>query len=252
MGFLILYGIAIIIRVGFIGLCCAGIVGLCVFFPALKGYIGTREARYHKKMIKGIAMAIPILTILFFAGIHKLGDAASDRNSIYIQMNSGTTEGMERLLKRGMSADSKATNLENTPAKGNEYTLLTYLASYNSHYDDCVEKARLLLDYGADVDWEACPNCNVAGNGHGQPFCRSTPLLLVCTHPGAHAVELVELFVEYGADVNAVSGEGRTGLDILDEDIYLWRTRRGEVPEDLIALRKTLVKYGAKNKKWKG
>lgn len=229
---------------------CAGIAGLYVFVPALVGYVKTREKKFHKRMITGVALAIPLLLSLLSAGVRQLGDAVADHSSIYIQMTSGTAEEMERLLKKGISADCKATNLKNTPAKDNEYTLLTYLSSYNSHYKDCVEKAELLLDYGADVNWAACPNCH-ASYDHGHPFCKSTPLLLVCSHPGEHSSELVELFIEHGADVNAVSGEGRTGLDILDEKIYLWESDGEQAPDTFKELRKTLVKYGAKNKKRK-
>lgn len=249
MGYLGLYVFAIIIFITGAGIICAGIAGLCIFVPSLVGYVKTRDKKSHKRMITGISLAIPLLAALLFAGVHQLRDAVSDYSSIYIQLISGTTEDLERLLKKGISSDCKATNLENTPATGNEDTLLTHLASYNSHYDDCVEKARLLLEYGADVNWAACPNCR-AGYGHGQPFCRSTPLLLVCSHPGEHSTELVELFIEYGADVNAVSGEGRTGLDILSEKIYLWERDGEEAPEIFTELRKALVKHGAKTKKW--
>lgn len=219
----------------------AGIAGLSMFIPSLVGYIKTRSPKNNRIMVIGLCMMIPIALIGLYVGLGTLSSNARDYNSIYHQVNSGTVEGME-LLKKGVDPDCSWSDV---PAKAGEYTLLANFANYNSHHKDTYEKMKLLIEYGADVNWKSCPNCR-GGYGHGQPYCEYTPLMLVCERPGEQAEDIIDLLLENGADVNAKDYSGKTALDIINESIQYGVQYGNGVSEKYLKMRKQLISHGAK------
>lgn len=220
----------------------AGIVGLSMFIPSLVGYRKTRSPKRHKTMIIGVCMMIPIVCIGLIAGISTLSLNARNYNSIYHQVYLGTVEDIERLLKKGVNPDCSELDV---PAKAGEYTMLADLASYNSHRKDTYERMKLLIEYGADVNWKSCPNCR-NGYGHGQAYCQYTPLMFVCERPGEQAEDIIDLLLENGANVNAKDYSGKTALDIINESIQYGIEHGNGTSEKYLSMRKQLISHGAK------
>lgn len=188
----------------------------------------------------GAALLIPIIGV----GISKLDKLATDHNSLTHQMFYGTADDMERVLARGVEPDCHAGYSRNIPAKEGEYTMLSYVCSYNSHYDDSLEKARLLIEYGADVNRRTCPNCT---NGrHGIFGCEFTPLMFLCEYPGPQAKDMIILLLDNGADINAKNYEGQTALDLVNYKITMQSINGGTPSEFRLELRALLIKRGAK------
>lgn len=188
----------------------------------------------------GASLLIPIMGV----GISKLSELVSDYNSLTHQMFYGTADDLERVLEMGVEPDCHAGYSKNIPAKEGEYTMLSYVCSYNSHYDDSLEKARLLIEYGADVNRRSCPNCR---NGqHGNYECESTPLMFLCQYPGPQANDMIILLLDNGADINAKNYEGQTALDLVNYKITMQSINGGTPGESWLELKALLIKRGAK------
>ena len=205
--------------------------------------IALRNSKRQTRVILtavGIGLLVPILIV----GLNKLGDMAEDSVSLTHQMFYGTADDMERILEKGVDPDCHAGYPKNIPAKEGEYTMLSYICSYNSHYDDSLEKARLLIKYGADVNRRACPNCM---NGqHGTFACEFTPLMFLCEYPGDQSNDMIILLLNNGADINAKNHEGQTALDMVNREIDLQSINGGTPSEFYIGLRDLLIDHGAK------
>lgn len=216
-----------------------GIGGVILIICGLASRRSARKTRIILTAI-GIALLFPIIGV----GISKLDKLATGYNSLTHQMFYGTADDMERVLARGVEPDCHAGYSKNIPAKEGEYTMLSNVCSYNSHYDDSLEKARLLIEYGADVNWRTCPNCT---NGrHGIFGCEFTPLMFLCEYPGPQSKDMVILLLDNGADINAKNHEGQTALDMVNRKIDLQSINGGTPGESWLELKALLIKRGAK------
>lgn len=245
---MLLYLLGVIIYFGFWLLVIAGVVGLIMFIVFLAGYIGKREKKQLKMVLISAGMMTPIVLIGLTVGCSKLSTRLHNYNSIHYQMNSGTLEGMERLLKSGADPNSSWSDVR---ANTGEYTLLANLAFYNTHHDDTYERMKLLIEYGADVDWESCVNCRSYSNGafhydHGSTFCKYTPLMFVCLYTGDQGPEIVELLLENGANVNAKGYDGKNALDLINEHIRAYKDDGKAVPTKYLKIKESIVAHGGK------
>lgn len=241
---LLFAGFWLVLGIGAAIIC--GIIGVIKFVPSLLAYKHTHDRKSFDAMINSICLVLPIIIVGGGALIKKIYSDVSEYNNLYYQANFETVEGMERLLKKGIYPDCKATNLENRPARDGEYTILTNLANYNHHHEDTYEKMKLLIEYGADVNYKACPNCR---GEHGNVYCQYSAIMLVCERPGYQAVEIIELLLDNGADINAVSYSGETALDIIEDRIAYCKSRDIEPSDQTKAIRKLLIDNGAKRGK---
>lgn len=243
-----LYVLGIVVTFGLRILAAAGVVGLVMFIPSLAAYIKSREKKRFKSMLIGAYMMAPIVLIGVCLGFSKLKTGMHDYNSIHYQMNLGTLEGMERLLKNGADPNSSWSDVR---AKTGEYSLISDLAVYNRQRKDTYERMKLLIEYGADVDWESCVNCRSYSNGgfhyeHGNVFCKYTPLMFVCHDPGNQAAEIVDLLLDNGANVNAEGYDGKTPLDLIDQHIRAYDKSDEPVPEKYLMIKQSIIAHGGK------
>lgn len=189
--------------------------------------------------------AIPLLLIVALTSAVFV-KIAVNRGSLYFQTDKGTVEGMERLLKKGVSAECIADGRSrNTPAQGTELTMLGYVvlhyaANHNSmmHYD---KKIQLLIDYGADVNRKMVDP--------DKPNGTETPFLFAVRNRNR---ELAALLLKNGANVNDRYENGNTALDKVNEDIryYSSQTPRNEDQiRKLNGLKELLLDNGAKTKR---
>lgn len=185
-----------------------GAVGLVLLIIGIARRV-RKETNKNAFIITGSVLLVPLLCV----GIFKIGDAVSNYNSISHQMMYGSAGDMERLLKKGADPNCHIWRIENIPAEEGKHTLLTYLCYQNSSIDDGTEKVRLLIEYGAEVDWRSCTYCT---DLHGQYLCRTTPLMFLCLHVSPQSVDMAKVLLENGADVNAENYRGETALDMIN------------------------------------
>lgn len=184
------------------------------------------------KMRAGLSCMMPVIAIAACFGIMKIGRHLENRDSIEYQVRAGTADGLERLLKKCSTPDC---GFDGVPAKSEKFTLLSDLAYHNINRPECREKMKLLIDSGADVNWQVCLD-----GEHGK-----TPLMLLCYSPGEQVCEIAELLIESGAEINAEDSSGKTELDILEKEIGT--CTRKDHSARLEELRMVLVSSGAKN-----
>ncbi len=197
------------------------------------------------KLILGICLAVVPISLLVPVGINKLEENAKNSRDLYYQATSGTVEGMRKILESGVPADCKAFDLSmrtNAAAKGTETTILGYLVIHyndqNNERDQYGEKIQLLIDYGADVNRKM---------GYiSMPDKIATPLLMAFEHRN---INIIELLLKNGADVNARYPDGETALQKINKDIENYGPDGYRYDEDLynkfLKIRAVLLKYGA-------
>lgn len=246
MGYISLIAVFYIFAAIFIGMLITGlalvVTGVVKYFN--NGRIFTAGAK--KTLIIGICLAALPLMSLITTGIGKVGESVNNSRDLYYQANSGTVDGMRRILESGVPADCKAFDLSmrvNAPAEGTETTILGYLVIYynddRNEREQYGEKIQLLIDYGADVNREM---------GYlSMPDEIVTPLLMAVD---ARKIDLTELLLKNGADANARYQDGKTVLEKLYSDIEYYGPDGHRYSEDyynkLLSLRDLLLKYGAK------
>lgn len=197
-------------------------------------------------LIIGICLAALPLFSIILSGISKISENVKNSQDLYYQANSGTVDGMRRILESGVPADCKAFDLSgkiNAPAVGTETTILGYLVIYyndtRNEREQYGEKIQLLIDYGADVNRKM---------GYlSMPDEIVTPLLMAVDHRNSNVTELL---LKNGADVNARYQDGQTALEKLNSDIEYYGPDGYRYSEDfynnLLRVREVLLKYGAK------
>ncbi len=228
---------------------CMLIVGLVLVVLGIVNYVKNGKkftGKAKKKLIIGVCLAaLPLMSIVTNV-IGTIEKNVKDSQDLYYQANSGTVEGMRRILESGVPADCKAFDLSgktNAPAEGTETTILGYLVIYyndnrnkNEQYG---EKIQLLIDYGADVNRKM---------GYlSMPDEIVTPLLMAVDGRDG---EVAELLLKNGANVNARYQDGETALQKLNNDIDYYGPDGYRYDEDfynnLLKVREVLLKYGAK------
>lgn len=242
-GMVIAFGIFVTL---FIGTLITGLVlavtGVVKYFE--NGRQFTTGAK--KDLIIGICIAALPLMSLITTGINKVVESVNNSRDLYYQANSGTVDGMRRILESGVPADCKAFDLSmkiNAPAEGTETTILGYLVIYyndnRNEREQYGEKIQLLIDYGADV--------NRRMGYLSMPDEIVTPLLMAVDGRNSNVTELL---LKNGADVNARYQDGKTALEKLNSDIEYYRPDGYRYDEDfynnLLRVREVLLKYGAK------
>lgn len=135
--------------------------------------------------------------------------AADDYNNINHQLFDGSVEDMERLLKKGVNAKGESYTQENITS------MLGDVAKY-SRVPDSVEKALLLIEYGADVNEVMCSTCFPDHSGYRRDLCSATPVLFACDTPN---YAMLKVLIDSGGDVNAVDYYGYSALDIVERNI---------------------------------
>ena len=135
--------------------------------------------------------------------------AIDDYNDINHQLSEGSAEDVERLLKKGVNA------------KGESYTredisiMLGDVAHYSRITPDSVEKAELLIEYGADVNMVMCDACDPDHSRSRRDLCSATPVLIACDKPN---YAMLKVLIDSGGDVNAVDYYGYSALDIVEKN----------------------------------
>lgn len=225
------------------------ITGLTLVVTGVVKYIKngrTFTSGAKKLLIIGICIAALPLMSLITTGIIKVGESVNNSRDLYYQANSGTADGMRRILESGVTADCKAFDLSekiNAPAEGTETTILGYLVIYyndnRNEREQYGEKIQLLIDYGADVNRKM---------GYlSMPDEIVTPLLMAVDRRNSNVTELL---LKNGADVNARYQDGRTALQKLNADIEYYGPDGYRYDEgfynNLLSVREVLLKYGAK------
>lgn len=244
MGYVALIVIYYIFAAVFIGMLIAGLVlvitGVVKYFK--NGRRFTNGAKNN--LIIGVCIAALPLISLITTGISKVTESVNNSRDLYYQANSGTADGMRRILESGVPADCKAFSMKiNAPAEGTETTILGYLVIYyndnRNEREQYGEKIQLLIDYGADV--------NRRMGYLSMPDEIVTPLLMAVDGRNSNVTELL---LKNGADVNARYQDGKTALEKLNSDIEYYRPGGYRYDEDfynnLLSVREVLLKYGAK------
>lgn len=219
------------------------IVGIIFTVRGLKK-TSRNTPKAKKNLVTGITLiAVPLLLIVWIA-VGVIADNTSERNDLYYQANSGTAEGMERILKKGVPADCVAFGDpgKNVPAQGTQTTILGYLVSYytdtRNEREQYGEKIRLLIDYGADVNRKM---------GYlSMPDKIETPYLMAI---GRGDYELIELMLKNGANVNEPYSDGSTALDSINKRIEYYSDPKNYDKDRLeyfTEIKELLLKYGAK------
>lgn len=242
-GMVISFGIFVTLFIGTL------ITGLVLVIVGVEKYVenGRRFTSGAKKiLIIGICLAALPIMLLLANGIGKVRESVKNSRDLYYQANSGTADGMRRILERGVPADCKAFDRSgkiNVPAEGTETTILGYLVIYyndgRNEREQYGEKIQLLIDYGADVNRKM---------GYlSMPDEIVTPLLMAVDGRNSNVTELL---LKNGADVNARYQDGKTALEKLNSDIEYYRPDGYRYDEDfynnLLSVRDVLLKYGAK------
>lgn len=89
------------------------------------------------KMIGGVGCMMPAIAIAAGLGFTKISNDIENRDSIEYQVQVGTADGLERLLKKCSTPDC---NFDGVPAQSEEFTLLADLAYHNINRPECYKK----------------------------------------------------------------------------------------------------------------
>ncbi len=165
----------------------------------LAAVLRKKHKKAHKVLlILGLgAAALPVAMI-----VHYFITSAIDYRDVAYNAVEGNYNRVEELLQDG--ADPDKCNLNDA------YSALAFLADngmHSSNYrgEELVDMERLLLDYGADVDYrvefDSDSNQNYE-NGR-------TPFLYAVEKCD---IDSVKLFLEYGADINAADDRGYNAI----------------------------------------
>ena len=209
MAFISMVFVLIFLAILFLGLCGLILLIIGIVKKAKNKKMGRKSRGSKVLIVFGSVLLFPIIAILIVGSVSTVHSNMKNRGLIGYQVKEGTVEGVERLLKKGVSPDCvRDTTDENVAATDGEYTLLCYLC-YSDEVPEYAEKMQLLIDYGADVNWQM-HWCEFEPEEHisikydqeigYNDSCGETPLMMAS---GAGNVEAVKVLLENGADVNA-------------------------------------------------
>ena len=225
------------------------IIGLLILLKGILTRYDTRNdinPRGFSLIVAGLIMLLPSGIIFGHKIITAVEQTNFNRNSVHYQLHYGDVKGLERLLKKGAVVEGIGYS-EERAAEDGELTLLGDLAYYGTSYPDPVEKAALLIEYGADINRVMClySYCshNKGKNNH-EKLCSATPVLLACNSPN---YELLKLLIDNGGDVNAIDYYGYSSLDIVEKNINDTKRRSPEDIEIFEQMKELLTENGAVN-----
>ncbi|MCH5208103.1 MAG: hypothetical protein J1F04_04390 [Oscillospiraceae bacterium] len=161
-------------------------------------------------IITGAVMFLPGGILLGGYVADVVTQAADDYNNINHQLSEGSVEDVERLLKKGVNAKGESYTREDITS------LLGDVAKYSRVIPDSVEKAELLIEYGADVNMVMCDTCDPDHSRYRRSLCSATPVLFACDTPN---YDMLKALIDSGGDVNAVDYYGYSALDIVERNI---------------------------------
>lgn len=232
-------------------LCGLGVLGLILLIVGL-----VVRAKNKKKMkiskapvvliVLGILFMFPVILIVAVSLIGKIQSYIKNKEILNYQIKYGTVEGVERLLKKGVSPECVRDNYdENVAAEDGEYTALCYLC-YSHDVPEYAEKIQLLIRYGADVN-RVIHWCDYTPEEHlGDKYeedmgyndsCGQTPLMIACQ---SGSYDAVKILLEQGVDVNARDYCGETAL------IYAVKASDYSEGEEVqVKIAKLLLEHGA-------
>ena len=191
-------------------------------------------------IICGALVMLPGLIICGGRGIRAVNHAIYLHNDISHQIYDGRVGDVERLLKH--RADGRGESY--SPEEIDE--LFIDVARYGDINPDPIEKAELLIEYGADINMTVCGryDCKHDKEENREELCSATPLHIAAEYQND---VMIKFLIDNGADVNAVDYFGYTPLDIVewhkdesfsrDEDWFIKRYERTKA---------LLLQYGAK------
>lgn len=171
---------------------------------------GELKPRGFALIIAGALMFLPGGIICGFRVARVVDRAIYEYNNIQYQLLDGSVDDVERLLKKGVNADGGSYTREDITS------MLGDVADYSLTIPDPVEKAVLLIGYGADVNGVLCSLCAPDHSGYRRDLCSSTPVLIACDSPD---YDVLKVLIDNGGNVNAVDYFGYSALDIVEKNI---------------------------------
>ena len=193
-------------------------------------------------IVFGAVLTIPAICLLVVNGGLTIYTENADFHNLKYQIEYGTVEDVERVLKEGAPVESAFRyERKNIPAEGGERTVFHYLM-YGANIEQREEKMQLLIDYGADIErrqyeCDGSATEHTSEDGPDNYGCGETPLMLACQ---VNKYDVVKLLLENGADVNAVDHYGKTPL------VYVIHKNDYKSDEAVQAeIVKLLLEYGA-------
>lgn len=202
-------------------------------------------------LVLGILCGLPLLGFIGSLIYAWISTSLEHHGSLSYQVTNGNFAQAERLLNKGVSPD--CTLGSNEPAADGEETLLCWLcdggltdtdsepSTKNQGTKDNCRMAKLLLDYGADVnyvtyrhEYDDSIHTVTDETSYYMPSdrCGRTPFLLAVENVDE---DMVSLLVEYGADIEARDFCGFGALEILADECG-YDEGRVELASDLLKL----------------
>lgn len=211
------------------------------------GMVERAKTKYAPKprglalIIAGAVAFLPGGIISGSRGIKAINKAIDNYNNIGYQLSNGSVDDVERLLKKGACVEDAGLP-EERPAREGERTLLGKVADFGLVYPDAAKKAELLIEYGADVNRVMCCTCDHPY--YRSDFCSATPIIIAADTPN---YELLKVFIDNGADVNAADYYGSTALDIVEKNIKAIDRFHPNYIEVFKQMKELLIQNGAKH-----
>lgn len=150
-------------------------------------------------LVLGIIAILGVLSVVAFIGFSIVNKVSFNNNSLIAYATSEDEEGYNKLLnelKNGAEVDSNYNMIRgNYKAEEGEDTPLSALCSLNKYQTPYYDSAKILIEYGADVN-------HIGNNGK--------PPILNAAENRHH--NIVFLLIENGADITVVDKNGATIL----------------------------------------
>lgn len=187
--------------------------------------------------VLGGVFSVPLIALVGIILYAVISTAIESKTSLSQNVFDWNTAQVEKILKKGVTPD--CTEESNKPAQNGEETLLYMLAanhypylpgsSYNLSneelHENRIEMMKLLIKYGADVNYAAYHDeKNSSVHRYEDKYsvykssdgCGTTPLM-AATYDADF--EIIKLLVDSGADVNAVDYCGFNVIDIVADNL---------------------------------